>query len=348
MLREVVDSCYSQFATEATCDTEPGGFGPDSDGSWIILHLNHPKYHQGRQHHLCVPLAVLRQRRGLCLTAGPIPAHVLVPYRARLLDSICHPTLAKTVRCMFQGDFHLAQCNLYKDPPKWGASHSWHRDSQFFAGGGLEGKPLSDQDQIDRREQELIAAEASPPHDLHMHIPLESTQPNAGCASAVVPGSFNRWDTPEERRVRAEGGSGEMPGQLRLSMNVGDVGFFHVNCLHRGPSPADGDDKHVRRTIAVTWTNSARPYPITKDSMLARKGYVASYQPWILLPGYTEGCRPPTVALVEHGASLLRDRTGVEKLDAMPDGPLKQRYFMDWHPAVTTRRVQRGSDGARL
>ena len=51
-LRKVVDSCYNQFTAEATCDTEPGGFGPDSDGSWIILHLNHPKYHQGRQSHL--------------------------------------------------------------------------------------------------------------------------------------------------------------------------------------------------------------------------------------------------------------------------------------------------------
>ena len=249
---------------------------------------------------------------------------------------------------MFHGDFHLAQCNLYKDPPQWASMyadrpHSWHRDSQFFASGGLEGKPLSDQDEIDRKERELIAAEASPPHDLHMHIPLESTQPNAGCASAIVPGSYNRWDTEEERRVRAEGGGGEMPGQLRLSMDVGDVGFFHVNALHRGPSPVDGDDKHVRRTIAVTWTDSARPSPITQASMNTRRGYVASYQPWIMLPGYTEGCRPSTAALVEHGAALLRDSMGVEKLDGLPDGPLKQAYFLDWHPAVAAGVAQRGA-----
>ena len=30
--------------------------------------------------------------------------------------------------------------------------------------------------------------------------------------------------------------------------------FFHVNSLHRGPSPSDGDDLYTRRTIAVTWT----------------------------------------------------------------------------------------------
>lgn len=53
-LREVVDSCLQQFTDDATCEAEPGGYGPDSDSSWIILHLNHPKYHQGRQRHLCV------------------------------------------------------------------------------------------------------------------------------------------------------------------------------------------------------------------------------------------------------------------------------------------------------
>ena len=26
---------------------------------------------------------------------------------------------------MFHGDFHLAQCNLYKDPPLWNG-HSWY------------------------------------------------------------------------------------------------------------------------------------------------------------------------------------------------------------------------------
>ena len=56
LLREVVDSCLDQFTAQATCDTEPGGYGPESDNSWIVLHLNHPKYHQGRQHHLCVTL----------------------------------------------------------------------------------------------------------------------------------------------------------------------------------------------------------------------------------------------------------------------------------------------------
>ena len=91
--------------------------------------------------------------------------------RARLLDSICHPTLVRTLHGMFRGDFYLAQCNLYKDPPTWG-KHSWHRDAQFFASGRLEGKPISDPDELERRERELIATEASPPRDLHMHIPL--------------------------------------------------------------------------------------------------------------------------------------------------------------------------------
>ncbi len=266
--------------------------------------------------------------------------------RSRLLDSICHPTLVETLQRMFCGDFYLAQCNLYKNPGTWGP-HSWHRDSQFFASGGLEGKPIIDPAEIERRERELIALEACPPRDLHMHIPLESTQPNAGCASAIVPGSFDRWDSPEERRVRANEPSAEMPGQVRLSMDPGDVGFFHVNALHRGPSAVDGDDHHVRRTIAVTWTDAARPSPITKASMVARTGYVAPYQPWTLLPGYTDGCRPATVALFKHRADLMRTHTGVEKVEGLPDGPLKN-YYLDWHPATTDEATQRGFAEARL
>ncbi len=52
-LREVVDSCLSQFNAQATSATEPGGYGPDIENSWLVLHLNHPKYHQGRQQDLC-------------------------------------------------------------------------------------------------------------------------------------------------------------------------------------------------------------------------------------------------------------------------------------------------------
>ena len=60
-----------------------------------------------------------------------------------------------------------------------------------------------------------------------MHIPLESTRPGAGHASAVVPGSFGRGDLPAERAVReGRGGKGAMPGELRLAMDPGDVGFM--------------------------------------------------------------------------------------------------------------------------
>ena len=51
-LREIVDSCLHQF-NSSTSAAEPGGYGPENDSSWIVLHLNHPKYHQGRQQDLC-------------------------------------------------------------------------------------------------------------------------------------------------------------------------------------------------------------------------------------------------------------------------------------------------------
>ena len=73
-------------------------------------------------------------------------------------------------------------------------------------------------------------AEADPPRELHMHIPLVAT-----AASELVPGSHRRWDTPEETHIRRnDPKSDAMPGAFRLELEPGDLAFFHVNSLHRG------------------------------------------------------------------------------------------------------------------
>jgi hypothetical protein len=125
--------------------------------------------------------------------------------------------------------------------------------------------------------------------------------------------------------------------------------FFHVNALHRGPSLADADAGCVRRTVAVTWNDVRRPRPMTRASMAARKGYIATYQPWTALPGYTTGCRPATVALVRRMAAVYGPGWGPGLLDALPAGQLKEGYFLDWHPAAGRGGAQRaGGPPARL
>src|SRR3712207_920727 len=54
----------------------------------------------------------------------------------------------------------------------------------------------------------------------------------------IVPASHLRPTTPEERAVLANDPTGEMPGQLAVEAEPGDVVFYYPNLLHRGYNPA--------------------------------------------------------------------------------------------------------------
>ena len=105
-----------------------------------------------------------------------------------------------------------------------------------------------------------------------------------------------------------------MPRALRLSLEPGDLAFFHTNTLHRGLYPAGV----LRRTIAVTYTRVSAPWPLTAEAMKRSGGYEAPYQPWFLKPGYLDGC---TVGAREFHQRLIdvhRDNWRVEYLETLP------------------------------
>jgi hypothetical protein len=322
-LRLVAESCLGQWRGSESA-TQPGGNCDAKDSNWIMLHLNHPQYHQGRQRDL-----------------------------ALLLDSVCHPCLLDALSRIYRdpSGFHMMQTNLYVDPKnREDQEGNWHRDSQFFASGGFEGKQLSDPAEIDAREKVIIAEEALPTRECHMHISLVESN-----HSSLVAGSYRRWDTPAEWSVRKPGGAlpvaGDMPGSTRLQLAAGDVAFFHVNSLHRGAYWRDVP----RRTIAVTWGKGVRSPPPDAVQMTARSGYVATYQPWMGLDGYFDGAAPLTMDVLSRTAALYSAAYwGVEMLAGLKDKPeLRQGYFLDWHPShCADVRAQRhpagGVTGARL
>ena len=154
------------------------------------------------------------------------------------------------------------QCNLYVEPPRESWVGGWHRDCQY--------------DKFDLRPDEdterIILSEAVPAREVHMHICLCDS-----AATEIVPGSHNRWDTPEEYEVRVNDyWSDAMPGREPIRLQAGDLAFFHVNSIHRGLYSR----RKRRRTIAVTWGTASRPRPATREDMNGLGGYVASYQPW--------------------------------------------------------------------
>lgn len=166
------------------------------------------------------------------------------------------------------------QMNYYVDPVGAGWPGVWHRDCQFFSNGD------------EARMRELIAAEADPPRDVHMHIPLLPTH-----ATEVVPGSHARYDTTEEFDVRInDNASDRMPHRLPLELQPGDLAFFHVNSIHRGMYLQGVP----RRTIAITYSSVTHPRPPTREWLISSRGYAASYQPWFLREGYLNGVQPET------------------------------------------------------
>ena len=101
-LREICDDALGQWQHQSTAEGEPGKhyYGPDA---WIMLHLNHPKYHHPRPQRL-----------------------------ATLLNAVADPHILAVLNDIFRETSVLVQINYYVDPPQ-SRPAAWHRDSQFYA-----------------------------------------------------------------------------------------------------------------------------------------------------------------------------------------------------------------------
>jgi hypothetical protein len=204
-----------------------------------------------------------------------------------LLDAIADPLAMATVRTIFGEAPLFMQANYYSDPPGETRIGDWHRDCQFFSNGDEE------------VERAMVRDEAEPPRELHMHIPLLPT-----AASELVPGSHRRWDDDAESHIRRhDPRSDAMPNARRLQLEPGDIAFFHVNALHRGLYIQGVP----RRTIAVTFSRESIVRMPTREMMIAWKGYVASYQPWLLQDGYLDGTSAAARELFERFINNYRE-----------------------------------------
>lgn len=226
----------------------------------------------------------------------------------RILDAVAAPPAIDAITKIMGEPPVFMQCNLYIDPPVRGHSNGghWHRDCQFYAGGD------------EAVEKRLFHGEADPPRELHMHIPLVPTQ-----ATGVVPGSHIRWDTPEEYEVRRRNPSAAMPGGIRLPMQPGDIGLFHVNSIHRGYYNVGVP----RRTIAITFGSRAKYRPFDPVWWKNMRGYVATFQPWTRRPGYLDGVTPPARELFQRFIDTYGDQWRAENLNPDAIGPARMEYF---------------------
>ena len=106
--------------------------------------------------------------------------------------------------------------------------------------------------------------------------------------------------------------------------NSRDVGFFHVNALHRGIYAPE----IPRRTIAVSWSSARNHRPITREWLAKWKGYVAPCQPWFLRPRYLDGLPEETRAFYQSQIDTLRSEWEQSRLfDDLP--PERRSYFFE-------------------
>jgi phytanoyl-CoA dioxygenase PhyH len=115
------------------------------------------------------------------------------------------------------------------------------------------------------------------------------------CFLTIVPGSHLRETTPAEREVLANAPTGDMPGQLIVETQPGDVAFYYPNLLHRGYNP----DGALRWTMHHAFLSAAAPV----------YSHERGQERWIAQPGYLDSL-PPSLRLAMQ-----------RYLDAVPDGP---------------------------
>ncbi len=133
-----------------------------------------------------------------------------------LLNLIADRRILDTLRLIFDRDLLFHNTQYFVEPRSQSWEGDWHRDQQFDA---------PDVETQIRRMSETIG--------IHVHIALVPED-----HLEYVPGSHQRWDTPEEWEIRQGSDHnrrhGTMPNSVRLPLNPGDACFFDAWGIHRG------------------------------------------------------------------------------------------------------------------
>jgi hypothetical protein len=158
LLRLDCERSFDRWKETSDPDVEPGGFAYGPQG-WVLLHLNHPKYHTGDSESL-----------------------------PRLLNVVGDPRVQDILRDIFREDAVMCQINLYVNPPEH-RNGGWHRDCQFYP------ENLDDEEAVICRE----ADPPREIHMHIPLIPTAATElvPGTHCIPDTDEQHYIRWEHPE-------------------------------------------------------------------------------------------------------------------------------------------------------
>lgn len=205
-----------------------------------------------------------------CAAAGNGPEMTWIDRERRLPERTGRLLRPETIRPAFVASLvtgpHLSLAEQILDAPV--------RYSLFgmLAGGG--GKPY-----IQNWHRDLAPTQGDqqlPILERNYHL---VTQVNAPLFTdrylALVPGSHLRPVTAAEQEVLSGNPKGEMPGQMAVEVEPGDVAFYDPDLLHRGHNP----DGALRWTMHHAFIVASQPVAVHErgqESWIAQPGYLAS------------------------------------------------------------------------
>lgn len=139
-----------------------------------------------------------------------------------LLNAIVNPKILDILNQIVDEDLLFHNTQYFFNPANHTRAGDWHRDQQFDA-------PDEDTEKV-RMKQSI---------GIHVHIALI---PDSNLE--YIPGSHQRWDTPQEREIRKglngkKPNSSAIPNATRIHLNSGDGVFFDAWGIHRGNYIAD-------------------------------------------------------------------------------------------------------------
>jgi ectoine hydroxylase-related dioxygenase (phytanoyl-CoA dioxygenase family) len=98
----------------------------------------------------------------------------------------------------------------------------------------------------------------------------------------IVPGSHLRPTTPAEREVLANNPTGDMPGQMTVETEPGDVAFYYSNLLHRGYNP-EGILRWTMHHAFIIATQPVATHERGQENWIGQPGYLDSLPPTLRL-----------------------------------------------------------------
>ena len=175
-----------------------------------------------------------------------------------LVDALAHPQILDVIKALIGERLRYHLCTLLVSSERKPYHINWHRDS------APDGEvPL----------ETLLSR-------LRSHVQLNGALYDDETLY-IVPGSHRRELTDTERAVLQQTPKAEMPNQLTVKLESGDIVFYNSSLLHKGYNPIDAKRQtlHYAVVVAPPANKPANPQSPTSQEWLNDPAFLNNLPP---------------------------------------------------------------------